>query len=202
MYRKYFKRLLDISASSILLLIATPLMILVSLLLLIFNKGKIFFIQQRPGLNSVPFHIIKFKTMNEKKDPAGNLLPDESRITSLGKVLRHLSLDELPQLINVLKGDLSLVGPRPLLMEYLPLYSSWQKMRHSLKPGITGWAQIHGRNIQSWDERFRLDNYYAEHLSFALDMKILFLTIFKVLKMEDIGESGGTTKEKFTGSDS
>jgi lipopolysaccharide/colanic/teichoic acid biosynthesis glycosyltransferase len=202
MYRRYFKRLLDITASSALLIATTPLMILISALLLLFNKEKIFFIQERPGLNGIPFHIIKFKTMNGKKDSAGNFLPDERRITSIGKILRRLSLDELPQLINVLKGELSLIGPRPLLMEYLLLYSSWQKMRHSVKPGITGWAQIHGRNIQSWDERFRLDNYYAEHLSFALDMKILFLTIFKVLKMEDIGESGGSTKKKFTGSDS
>jgi undecaprenyl phosphate N,N'-diacetylbacillosamine 1-phosphate transferase len=194
--------MLDITASSALLLITVPLMIIISLLLLFFNKGNIFFIQQRPGLNNIPFHIIKFKTMNEKRDSSGSLLPDENRITSIGKILRRMSLDELPQLINVLKGDLSLIGPRPLLMEYLMLYSSEQKMRHSVKPGITGWAQIHGRNNQSWEERFRLDNYYLEHLSFALDMKILFLTIFKVLKMEGIGESGQTTKKKFTGSDS
>jgi undecaprenyl phosphate N,N'-diacetylbacillosamine 1-phosphate transferase len=202
MYRKYFKRLLDLTASSALLLISTPLIIFIALLLLFFNNGKIFFFQQRPGLNGIPFTILKFKTMNEKKDPVGNFLPDEKRITSFGKILRHLSLDELPQLINVLKGDMSLIGPRPLLMEYLLLYSSRQKMRHTVKPGITGWAQVHGRNIQSWDERFRLDNYYAEHLSFTLDMKIIFLTFFKVLKMEGIGESEGTTRKKFTGSDS
>ena len=138
--------------------------------------------------------------MNEQRDISGNYLPDERRITTWGKVLRHLSLDELPQLINVLKGDLSLIGPRPLLMEYLTLYSDVQKTRHSVRPGITGLAQVYGRNTQSWEERFQLDIYYAKNLSLRLDMKILFLTIFKVLKMEGIGESEGSTKEKFTGS--
>jgi lipopolysaccharide/colanic/teichoic acid biosynthesis glycosyltransferase len=176
-------------------------MALTALLLVIFNGGKIFFIQQRPGWNAAPFFIIKFKTMNEKRDAHGNLLPDEQRVTPLGNILRRLSLDELPQLINILKGDLSLVGPRPLLMEYISLYSAIQQKRHNVKPGVTGWAQVHGRNNQSWVERFELDNYYVEHLSFMLDLKIIFLTIFKVIKMEGIGEGNGTTKEKFTGSE-
>jgi undecaprenyl phosphate N,N'-diacetylbacillosamine 1-phosphate transferase len=200
MYRRYLKRLLDIIISAVLLVLSSPLMLIISVLLLISNKGMIFFIQQRPGFKEIPFYIIKFKTMNEERDASGNYLPDESRITLPGRILRRLSLDELPQLFNVLKGDISLIGPRPLLMEYLTLYSSGQKLRHSVKPGITGWAQVHGRNVQSWEERFSLDAYYANNLSFSLDMKIFFLTIFKVLKMEGIGESGGTTKEKFPGS--
>jgi lipopolysaccharide/colanic/teichoic acid biosynthesis glycosyltransferase len=199
MYRRYFKRLLDIIISIPLLALSSPLMLMISVLLLVLNKGMVFFIQQRPGLNGIPFYIIKFKTMNEERDLSGNHLPDESRITAWGRMLRRLSLDELPQLINVLKGDLSLIGPRPLLMEYLSLYSSDQKKRHSVKPGISGWAQVHGRNTQSWEERFRLDIYYAEHLSFRLDIQIFFLTILKVLKMEGIGERGKSTKEKFTG---
>jgi undecaprenyl phosphate N,N'-diacetylbacillosamine 1-phosphate transferase len=200
MYRRYLKRLLDIIISAVLLVLSSPLMLAISILLLVSNKGMVFFIQQRPGFKEIPFYIIKFKTMNEERDASGNYLPDENRVTLPGRILRRLSLDELPQLFNVLRGDISLIGPRPLLMEYLSLYSSGQRIRHSVRPGITGWAQVHGRNVQSWEERFSLDVYYVEHLSFSLDIKIFFLTIFKVLKMEGIGESGRTTKEKFTGS--
>ncbi|MFL5727844.1 MAG: sugar transferase [Cytophagaceae bacterium] len=195
MYRRYFKRFLDLTASFSLLLLLSPLMLFITILLLIFNKGKVFFIQKRPGLHSVPFYLIKFKTMKD----SGDGVSDDVRVTGLGRILRKLSLDELPQLMNVLKGDISLVGPRPLLMEYLALYSPSQNNRHTVKPGITGWAQVHGRNAQSWEERFGMDNYYVQHLSFMLDMKILFMTIFIVAKMEGIGDGKGISKEKFTG---
>jgi lipopolysaccharide/colanic/teichoic acid biosynthesis glycosyltransferase len=200
MYKKFFKRLMDIKASLLLFAALSPLLLLTGFVLLIVNKGKVFFIQQRPGLYGNTFNIIKFKTMNDKTDASGHLLPDEKRLTGLGKLLRKLSIDELPQLINVLKGDLSMIGPRPLLVEYLTLYSAQQNLRHSVKPGITGWAQVNGRNISSWEERFELDNYYVKHLSFSLDIKIFFMTIFNIIKMKGITSENSITKEKFTGS--
>ena len=159
----------------------------------------IIFTQQRPGLSGKPFTIYKFRTMNDERDAQGNLLPDEQRLTRFGKFLRKTSLDELPELFNVLKGDMSLVGPRPLLMEYLPLYSAEQARRHEVKPGITGWAQINGRNTLAWEDKFNLDVWYVDHLSFWLDVKILFITLLKVFKREGISQDGQATVEKFRG---
>jgi undecaprenyl phosphate N,N'-diacetylbacillosamine 1-phosphate transferase len=200
MYKKYFKRVMDILIAVLVLIAASPIFVFTFLLLAICHKGKVFFIQQRPGLHGNIFNIIKFRTMDEKVDLQGKLLPDKDRLTFIGKVLRKLSIDELPQLLNVLKGDLSMIGPRPLLIEYLPLYSPQQKLRHSVKPGITGWAQVNGRNASSWEKRFELDNYYVHHLSFFLDLKIFFMTIFNILRMEGISSEHSVTKEKFTGS--
>ncbi len=169
------------------------------LLLLIANNGKPFFLQQRPGKNEKIFTVIKFKTMNDKKDENGNLLPDEERLTTIGKFIRKTSLDEIPQLLNVIKGDMSLVGPRPLLVEYLPLYNEFEKRRHEVKPGITGWAQVNGRNAISWQQKFEYDVWYVDHLSFGLDMKILFMTFVKVFKSEGINAAGSATMEKFKG---
>lgn len=194
------KRLFDIIISMIGLLTLSPI-ILITALLIRFKLGSpIIFKQKRPGLNGIPFFVYKFRTMNEKCDANGNLLPDHMRLTELGKMLRKLSLDELPQLFNVLKGDLSLVGPRPLLMEYLELYSSEQLRRHDVRPGITGWAQVNGRNAISWEEKFKLDVWYVDNHSFWLDIKILFLTVLKVFKSEGISQEGHVTIEKFTGS--
>lgn len=164
------------------------------------NNGKPFFIQPRPGKNEKIFKLIKFKTMNDKRDKLGYLLPDEKRLTVVGKFVRKTSLDEIPQLINVIKGDMSLVGPRPLLVEYLPLYNEEQKRRHEVKPGITGWAQVNGRNAISWEEKFKYDVWYVDHLSFILDLKILLLTIKKVFKREGISSTNAATMERFTGS--
>jgi len=165
--------------------------------------GKpVLFKQKRPGYHATPFIIYKFQTMTNATDIQGNLLPDEARLTPLGRFIRKYSLDELPQLFNVLKGDLSLVGPRPLLMEYLPLYNEYQARRHEVKPGITGWAQVNGRNAVPWDERFKLDVWYVDHASFWLDMKILWLTILKVFKSEGISQKGHVTMNKFTGNQS
>jgi undecaprenyl phosphate N,N'-diacetylbacillosamine 1-phosphate transferase len=200
MYKFFFKRVLDIKLAVLLLMAVSPLLLITIFILLITNKGKVFFIQQRPGLHGNIFNIIKFKTMNDHAGEDGNLLPDEQRLTGPGKLLRKLSIDELPQLINVLKGDLSMIGPRPLLPEYLSLYSPQQNLRHSVKPGITGWAQVNGRNASTWEKRFELDNYYVKHLSFSLDLKIFFMTIFNILKMEGISSESSVTKEKFTGS--
>jgi lipopolysaccharide/colanic/teichoic acid biosynthesis glycosyltransferase len=200
MYKKYFKRGLDILLAIIFLIVTSPILILAFLILTVLNNGKAFFIQLRPGLDAKPFKIIKFRTMNEARDENGQLLSDELRLTGVGMILRKFSIDELPQMINVIKGDLSLIGPRPLLMDYLPLYSSQQYLRHSVKPGITGWAQVNGRNSSSWEQRFELDNYYVEHLSFGLDLKIFFMTIFNVIKMEGINSENSVSKEKFTGS--
>lgn len=189
MYQKYFKRLFDVIFSAAMVLILLPFFLSIILLLFIKNKGKVFFYQVRPGLNKKPFKIIKFKTMSDKKDNVGNLLSDIERITILGNVLRKLSLDELPQLFNVLKGDMSLIGPRPLLFKYLPLYSEEQKRRHEVRPGITGWAQVNGRNSIAWPKKFELDVYYVNHLSFFLDIKILWLTFLKVIKREGVNQS-------------
>lgn len=193
------KFFLDLFLSLLGLLILAPLFIIISLLLLLSNGRPIIFKQIRPGLNGVHFNFYKFRTMNEKKDEKGQLLSDQKRITNLGKILRKLSLDELPSLFNVLKGDMSLVGPRPLLVEYLSLYSNKHSRRHQVKPGITGWAQINGRNTISWEEKFELDLWYVNHQSFILDLKILLITIKKVLFQENINKSNSITMEKFKG---
>lgn len=199
MYKLFFKRAIDITVSFILLVVTLPFTLLAGLLLAYANQGKIFFIQQRPGLHGKPFHIVKFKTMNDNKDAMGNLLPDDVRLSPAGKLIRKTSIDELPQLINVLKGDISLIGPRPLLMEYLPLYSPLQARRHEVRPGITGWAQVNGRNRTTWEKRFAEDLYYVDNVSFMLDLKIFFLTIIKILKVEGISGEGSVTMEKFKG---
>jgi undecaprenyl phosphate N,N'-diacetylbacillosamine 1-phosphate transferase len=186
----------------ILLILFSPIFLLVSIAIFSSGMGAVFFRQLRPGLNEKPFTLIKFKTMKDISDEQGNSLPDEKRLTALGKLLRKLSLDELPQFINVLKGEMSFVGPRPLLMEYLPLYNERQKRRHNVKPGITGWAQINGRNAVSWEEKFELDIWYVDHWSLGLDFKIMFLTFVKVIKREGITGEGVATAEKFKGSKS
>lgn len=199
MYRQFFKSLIDKTVAFILLLITLPITGIVILLLSIYNNGKPFFFQLRPGLNGKIFRIVKFKTMNDKRDAQGDLLTDAERLTTIGAFVRKTSLDELPQLINVLKGEMSLVGPRPLLVEYLPLYNQNQSRRHEVKPGITGWAQINGRNTISWQQKFEYDVYYVENLSFMLDVKILYLTVFKVFKSEGINANQSATTEKFNG---
>lgn len=176
-----------------------PLFIVTSILLAIANRGSIFFFQTRPGQKCVPFRIVKFKTMNDRKDRNGNLLPDIERLTAIGQWVRKLSLDEMPQLLNVIKGDMSLIGPRPLLMEYLDLYSSEQMRRHDVRPGITGWAQINGRNTISWQKKFELDTWYVDNMSLALDAKIIWMTVLKVIKTEGISSETSATMEKFTG---
>lgn len=187
MYDRFIKRAIDLSIVLIILLIIWPFLLLVTILLLIFNEGAgAFFFQERPGYKGKPFKIIKFKTMNEKKDVNGNLLPDIQRITKFGNLVRNLSIDELPQLVNVLKGDMSIIGPRPLLMQYLPLYSKEQARRHDVRPGITGWAQCHGRNNLSWTKKFELDVWYVDHVSFLVDCEVVWTTIMKVVKRADI----------------
>lgn len=198
-YKHIIKPLIDKIAAILLLVILLPVWLPLALLLWIANGGKPFFFQQRPGLNGKVFVLMKFRTMTEKRDAAGKLLPDRQRLTRLGSLVRKTSLDELPQLINVLKGDMSLVGPRPLLVEYLPLYNELQHKRHSMRPGITGWAQVNGRNAISWDRRFEYDVWYVEHVSPALDLKIMWLTLLKVLRSEGVTQQGHATVEKFTG---
>jgi len=199
MYRSFFKHFFDFIISLLVMIILFPVIILTAIVLAVANRGNPFFLQKRPGLNSKIFTLIKFRTMNNKKDELGNLLPDDQRITRVGSIVRKLSLDELLQLINVLKGDMSIVGPRPLLVHYLPLYSAEQLRRHEVRPGITGWAQINGRNAISWQQKFILDVWYVDHLSFLLDMKIIWLTALKVLKREGINQSGSATVEYFKG---
>src|SRR5690606_29090982 len=201
MYKHFFKRLIDFLAAVVGLLLLSPIFIVVTVGLFIANQGKPFFFQSRPGKHGKIFKIVKFKTMTDKKDAAGNLLPDADRITSVGAFVRKTSLDEIPQLINVLKGDMSLIGPRPLLVQYLPLYSAHQARRHEVKPGITGWAQVNGRNAISWQQKFDYDVWYVDNISFALDMKILFLTIKKVFVREGISADGQATMEVFRGND-
>jgi sugar transferase EpsL len=193
------KRLFDVFVSMMLLICLSPLILIVALLVKMKLGTPVLFIQQRPGLYGKPFYLYKFRSMTDEKDQFGMLLPDYIRLTKFGKFLREYSLDELPQLFNVLKGDISLVGPRPLLMEYLPLYTEEQFRRHHVRPGITGWAQINGRNAISWEEKFELDVWYVDHYSFFLDLKILFLTIAKVLKSEGINQPGNATIEIFKG---
>lgn len=199
MYKNFIKRILDILVALVGLLILSPIFIVVTIALYFANQGKPFFLQERPGLNEKIFKIIKFKTMNDKKDAQGNLLPDAERLTPIGAFVRKTSLDEIPQLINVLKGDMSLIGPRPLRTYYLPLYSEVQKTRHHVRPGITGWAQVNGRNAISWTKKFELDVYYVNHISFALDLKIFFMTIRKVFVREGISQEGQVTVERFNG---
>jgi len=177
----------------------SPFFIFITVFLFIANEGKPFFFQRRPGLNNRIFKVIKFKTMNDKKDKDGNLLSDAERLTAIGTFVRNTSLDEIPQLINVIKGDMSLVGPRPLLEEYLPLYDKVQLRRHEVRPGITGWAQVNGRNAISWQEKFELDVWYVDHISFTLDFTIIFLTILKVFKSEGVSSATSITMEKFEG---
>lgn len=199
MYKLLFKRLLDFCIAGILLILLSPFLFVLAALLMAQNKGSAFFFQERPGRGHKPFKIIKFKSMNDKRDDQGNLLPDVQRITPLGGFVRKYSLDELPQLINVLKGDMSLVGPRPLLFKYIPLYSKMQDRRHEVRPGITGWAQVNGRNAISWTKKFELDIYYVQHLSFFLDVKILYKTFLKVIKSEGVNQSAARPMQPFTG---
>ncbi|KXU38656.1 hypothetical protein AXE65_12685 [Ventosimonas gracilis] len=199
MYRKWIKRLLDIISALIILLLLMPILLLLMLLVAVFLGRPVFFKQTRPGYQAVPFQMIKFRTMTDAHNAEGELLPDAQRLTRFGKFLRATSLDELPELWNVLKGEMSLVGPRPLLMEYLPLYSKEQMRRHEVKPGITGWAQVNGRNAISWTEKFNHDIFYVSHYSFCLDIKILLLTCKKVFIREGITQAGSVTAEKFTG---
>lgn len=199
MYRYFFKQFLDILAALIGLFLLSPLFIVITIALFIANNGKPFFIQLRPGKNQKIFKIIKFKTMNNKKDNYGNLLPDAERLTKIGSFVRKTSFDEIPQLINVLKGEMSLVGPRPLLTNYVHLYNEFQNRRHEVKPGITGWAQVNGRNAISWDKKFELDVWYVNNCSFSVDMKILIKTVLKVVKKEGINAANVATIEPFNG---
>lgn len=199
MYYPYIKRLNDIVISFTLLITLSPLFLMTVILLAIANRGKVFFVQARPGKNEKIFHLIKFKTMNDLKDSNGKLLPDEKRLTIVGKFVRKASIDEIPQLINVLKGNMSLIGPRPWLVEYLPLYNDYQRKRHNVRPGITGWAQVNGRNQLSWDKRFEYDIYYVNHVSFALDSKIVLLTLKNVFLQKGIAAEGSVSMPKFEG---
>lgn len=199
MYKGFFKYLFDFLLAFGGFIILSPVFMFVVIWLFAANNGKPFFYQIRPGKHARLFKIIKFKTMNDKKDAMGNLLPDAQRLTTIGSFVRKTSLDEIPQLLNVIKGDMSLIGPRPLLPDYLPLYSIEQARRHEVKPGITGWAQINGRNAISWNQKFKLDVWYVDNLSFWLDLKILFLTIKKVIVKEGISSDSSVTMDKFTG---
>lgn len=199
MYTRFFKRFFDFTIAILGLLILSPIFLIVTIFLCIANNGKPFFFQARPGKDEKLFKIIKFKSMNDKKDKAGNLLSDAERMTKVGAFVRKTSLDELPQLINVLKGEMSLIGPRPLLIQYLPLYNATQKKRHQVRPGITGWAQVNGRNAISWQQKFQYDVEYVDNLSFTLDLKILFLTLKKVVIKEGISQEGQATIEEFKG---
>jgi undecaprenyl phosphate N,N'-diacetylbacillosamine 1-phosphate transferase len=199
MYNNFFKPLFDFTASLIALILLSPMLLLLIVVLAFVNKGQPFFFQQRPGKNGVVFKLIKFKTMRDAFDNKGVCLSDKKRITPFGGFVRKSSLDELPQLINVVKGDMSLIGPRPLLVKYVPLYSKTQIRRHEVKPGITGWAQVNGRNAIDWNRKFELDVWYVDDLSFALDMKILFLTVLKVFKREGINATQNNTMLPFEG---
>jgi undecaprenyl phosphate N,N'-diacetylbacillosamine 1-phosphate transferase len=198
-YKTYIKRILDYLIAFFCLLVFSPIFIIFTISLFFANQGKPFFFQLRPGQNAKIFKIIKFKTMNDKKDAHGALLSDEQRLTKIGNFVRKTSLDELPQLINVLKGDMSIIGPRPLLPEYLPLYNETQKIRHEVKPGITGWAQVNGRNAISWEQKFEYDVWYVDNQSFLLDCKIVYLTIKKVFKREGITAENSVSAEAFKG---
>ena len=200
MYKHCFKRMTDFIIALCVLAVIWPILAVIALWLHFANKGAgTFFLQERPGKNGKIFKVIKFKTMTDERDASGNLLPDEQRLTKVGKFVRSTSIDELPQLFNVLKGDMALIGPRPLLPQYLPLYSKEQARRHEVRPGITGWAQCHGRNAISWTKKFELDVWYVDHCSFLLDLKIIFLTIKKVLVREGISSETSATMEPFTG---
>lgn len=202
MYRKYIKRLLDIIISLTALIILSPIMLVVAILVRCKLGTPVIFHQDRPGYQEKVFKLCKFRSMTDERDAEGKLLPDEVRLTKFGKMLRATSLDELPELWNILKGDMSLIGPRPLLVKYLPLYNEFQKHRHDVKPGLTGWAQVNGRNSISWEERFEMDVYYVNNQSFLLDLKILFKTVAVVFKHSDINSSTDATMEAFTGTKS
>ena len=199
MYKQVFKRIIDFIIALVCIVVLFPIFLIVTICLYFANQGKPFFFQERPGRKEKVFKIIKYKTMNDKMDSQGNLLPDSHRLTKIGSFVRKTSLDELPQLINVLKGDMSLIGPRPLRTYYLPLYSKEQKKRHDVRPGITGWAQVNGRNAISWTKKFELDVYYVNNLSLSLDLKIILLTIRKVIIKEGISQEGQATVERFNG---
>ncbi|HEY0611343.1 MAG TPA: sugar transferase [Chitinophaga sp.] len=198
-YKHIIKPLTDRLAALILLVLLLPVWLPLMILLWIVNGGKPFFFQQRPGLEGKVFVLMKFRTMTDKRDASGKLLPDAQRLSPLGRLVRKTSLDELPQLVNVVKGDMSLIGPRPLLVEYLPLYNDTQRRRHAVRPGITGWAQVHGRNAISWEQKFEYDVWYVENISPALDLRIVWLTLLKVCKAEGVTQQGHATMEKFTG---
>lgn len=200
MYKHIFKRLIDFILVFCVLAVIWPVLLCITLWLHFANKGAgAFFMQERPGKNGKIFKVVKFKTMTDERDVEGNLLPDAERLTKVGRFVRSTSMDELPQLINVLKGDMALIGPRPLLVQYLPLYNEEQARRHNVRPGITGWAQVNGRNAISWTKKFELDVWYVDHCSFLLDLKIIFLTIKKVFVREGISQKGQATMEYFTG---
>lgn len=199
MYKNFIKSFLDYLFSYTVFIVILPFFLVLVLLLFIFNKGGVFFTQQRPGKHGKVFKLIKFKTMTDEKDENGKLLPDDKRITPVGKFIRSTSLDEIPQLINVMKGDMSVIGPRPLLVSYLKLYTERQSRRHEVKPGITGWAQVNGRNSISWEDKFELDVWYVDHVSFLLDLKIFWLTIKKVIVREGINMQGSVTTTPFQG---
>ena len=202
MYNRFFKRLIDVSASALVLLLLSPLLLVVTLWLHFGNKGAgVFFRQERPGKDGKIFRVVKFKTMTDERDENGNLLPNKDRITKAGRFVRSTSIDELPQLWNVLKGEMSLIGPRPLLVKYLPLYSPEQARRHEVRPGITGWAQCHGRNSISWEEKFKLDVWYVDHISFKTDCQIVLTTFMNVIRRKDINADDGqsVTMPPFTG---
>ncbi len=200
MYKYFFKRFFDFWLSLIALFCISPILLVITIWLHFANKRVgAFFIQERPGKNGKVFKVIKYKTMTDERDAAGNLLPDEERLTKVGRFVRSTSIDELPQLFNVLKGDMSLIGPRPLLVQYMPLYSPEQARRHEVRPGISGWAQCHGRNNISWTEKFKLDVWYVDHCSLVTDIKVIWITVMKVLKRADISQEGQATMEAFNG---
>lgn len=201
MYRKFFKRVIDFSVALVGLIVISPIFLLLILLLAVANRGKVFFTQERPGKGQKIFRVIKFKTMNDKRDADGKLLPDADRLTKIGKFVRSTSLDELPQLLCILRGKMSLIGPRPLLVEYLPLYNNEQARRHEIRPGITGWAQVNGRNTISWQQKFEYDVWYVDNISLGLDLKILFMTVMNVIRRKDINSATSATMEAFKGNE-
>ena len=201
MYRRYIKRILDFIIALLALILVSPILIVVTIWLHFANKGAgAFFTQERPGKDAKIFKVVKFKTMTDERDENGNLLPDEKRLTRVGRFVRSTSIDELPQFVNVLKGDMSLLGPRPLLVKYLPLYSPEQMRRHEVRPGISGWAQCHGRNAMTWKQKFEYDVWYVDHLTFKVDLQIVMMTIKSVLMREGISQEGSATMEEFDGS--
>lgn len=199
MYRRFFKPLCDKLLALVLLVVLSPVILGTMLLLSIANRGKVFFTQERPGKGEKIFKVIKFKTMNDRTDADGNLLPDADRLTAVGRFVRSTSIDELPQIFNVLKGDMSFIGPRPLLVQYLPLYTPTQRRRHEVSPGISGWAQVNGRNAISWSRKFELDVWYVDHISLITDLKVFWLTIYNILRRKDINQAGQATMEVFNG---
>jgi undecaprenyl phosphate N,N'-diacetylbacillosamine 1-phosphate transferase len=199
LYRSFLKRLIDLLLSMLGFLFLLPISVPLGIMLFCVNRGRVFFLQARPGLHSQIFYIIKFKTMRDAYNSKGELLPDSERLTKIGQFIRKTSLDEIPQLLNVIKGDMSLIGPRPLLVEYLTLYNSEQSKRHNVKPGITGWAQVNGRNAITWEQKFKYDVWYVNNLSLMLDIKIIWMTLIKVINSEGISQQGHVTMNKFEG---